>query len=90
VTTASKQKTKPSLQIFTQKSKCRLLRGRHFDFPESEMSTPFNTMELTTFYFPSDAQLFLGSAKRKAHINPGTIELVREIEKNGRHATSEE
>ncbi len=38
----------------------------------------------TTFYFPSDVNLFLGSAKRKADTNLAVIELVKEIEKEGR------
>ena len=35
----------------------------------------------TTFYFPSDVNLFLGSAKRKADTNLAVIELIKEIEK---------
>src|SRR5215207_490679 len=44
----------------------------------------------TTFYFPSDVNLFLGSAKRKADTNLAVIELVKEIEKEGRFATPDE
>lgn len=49
-------------------------------------------METTpkTFYFPSDVDLLLGSAKRKADTNLAVIELVKEIEKEGRFATPEE
>ena len=43
-----------------------------------------------TFYFPSDVDLFLGSAKRKADTNFAVIELVKEIEKEGRFATPDE
>jgi len=40
-------------------------------------------METTpiTFYFPSDVNLFLGSAKRKADTNLAVIELIKEIDK---------
>src|SRR5512138_563388 len=44
----------------------------------------------TTLYFPSDVNLFLGSAKRKADTNLAVIKLVQEIEKEGRFATPEE
>ena len=44
----------------------------------------------TSFYFPSDINLFLGSAKRKADTNLAVIELVEEIEKEGRFATPDE
>lgn len=44
----------------------------------------------TTFYFPSDANLFLGSAKHKADTNLTVIELIKEIEKEGRFATQDE
>ena len=57
---------------------------------------PTTTMEVTvvdtptTLYFPSDVNLFLGSAKRKADTNLAVIELVKEIEKEGRFATPDE
>ncbi|HEU0293108.1 MAG TPA: N-6 DNA methylase, partial [Anaerolineales bacterium] len=44
----------------------------------------------TSFYFPSDVNLFLGSAKHKADTNLAVIELVKEIEKEGRFATPDE
>jgi N12 class adenine-specific DNA methylase/superfamily II DNA/RNA helicase len=44
----------------------------------------------TTFYFPTDVNLFLGPAKRKADTNLAVIELVKEIEKEGRFATPDE
>jgi N12 class adenine-specific DNA methylase len=44
----------------------------------------------TSFYFPYDVNLFLGSAKRKADTNLAVIELVKEIEKEGRFATPDE
>ena|SRR6266498_189713 len=49
-------------------------------------------METTpiTFYFPSDVNLFLGSAKRKADTNLAVIELIKEIDKEGRFATPDE
>jgi hypothetical protein len=47
-------------------------------------------MEPTTYYFPSDIQWFLGSAKRKADTNLAVIGLVKEIEKEGRYATPDE
>src|SRR5574342_620270 len=57
---------------------------------------PTTTMEVTvvdtptTFYFPSGVNLFLGSAKRKADTNLAVIELVKEIEKEGRFAVPDE
>ena len=47
-------------------------------------------MEPTTFFFPSDAQLFLGSARHKADTNLAVIARVKEIEKEGRFASTEE
>jgi N12 class adenine-specific DNA methylase len=47
-------------------------------------------MESTTYYFPTDVQLFLGSAKRKADTNLAVIQLIKQIEKEGRYATTEE
>ncbi|HEX9385294.1 MAG TPA: hypothetical protein VF918_03165, partial [Anaerolineales bacterium] len=44
----------------------------------------------TSFYFPSDVNLFLGSARRKADTNLAVIELVKEIEKEGRFAIPDE
>ena len=44
----------------------------------------------TSFYFPYAVNLFLGSAKRKADTNLAVIELVKEIEKEGRFATPDE
>ena len=43
-----------------------------------------------TFYFPSDVNLFLGSARRKADTNLAVIELVRAIDEEGRFATPDE
>ena len=44
----------------------------------------------TSFYFPSDINLFLGSATHKADTNLAVIKLVKEIEKEGRFATPDE
>jgi hypothetical protein len=43
----------------------------------------------TSFYFPSDVSLYLGSSKRKADTNLAVIELINEIEQEGRFETSD-
>src|SRR6266545_3412183 len=43
-----------------------------------------------TFYFPADTQLDLGSAKHKADTNFQILQLIKELDEEGRTATAEE